>query len=77
MTVQLAKPFVWPEEPEDFEDWNKDVVEESDKEMEKQQKLLGSDKDTVINEDRRERMKEQAKALLSGKTKWRPGQKGL
>ncbi|KJY01312.1 hypothetical protein TI39_contig297g00023 [Zymoseptoria brevis] len=72
MTVQLAKPFVWPEEPKDFSDWNMETVEAAEKEQDKQQDLSGSTGDAIENKERRERMREQAKALLSGKTKWRP-----
>lgn len=73
MTVQLVRPFVWPEEPEDFKEWDKDNMKASEEEMEKFQKAQGSDKDTLINEDRRERMRDQAKLLLEGKARWTAG----
>lgn len=72
MTVQLVRPFVWPEEPEDFKDWDKENMETSEKEMKKHQEAQGSDKDTLINEERRIRMREQAKLLLEGKARWKP-----
>lgn len=73
MTVQLVRPFVWPEEPEDFKEWDKDNMKASEEEMEKFQEAQTSTKDTNINEDRRIRMREQAKLLLEGKAKWKPG----
>ncbi|KAK4617887.1 54S ribosomal protein L23, mitochondrial [Fulvia fulva] len=73
MTVELARPFVWPEEPTDFSEWNREEVEKSDKEQEEFGKNLSSTKDTNINKERRERMREQAKELLEGKTRWTPG----
>lgn len=73
MTVQLVRPFVWPEEPADFKEWDKDNMKASEEEMEKFQEGQGSMKDTNINEDRRIRMREQAKALLEGKARWKPG----
>ena len=72
MTCELAKPFVWPEEPEDLGEWNAKEVRAAEKEAEKCQERNGTTKDTMINEERRERMKEQAKALLEGKAKWKP-----
>ncbi|KAI5362761.1 Putative ribosomal protein L25/L23 [Septoria linicola] len=72
MTVELARPFVWPEEPEDgYQEWNRKDVKNSDEEQEKFQESLGSVKDTIVDEERRERMREQAKALLEGKAKWK------
>lgn len=72
MTVELARPFVWPEEPEDgHKEWNLKELAESDKEQEAFQEKLGSQKDTVVNEERRRRMREQAKALLEGKATWK------
>ena len=72
MTVELARPFVWPEEPEDnYKEWNRKELAESDKEQEAFQENLGSQKDTIVNEERRVRMREQAKALLEGRAKWK------
>ena len=36
------------------------------------QKMRAPDGDTVINEERREKMKEQAKTLLEGRARWKP-----
>ncbi|KAK4494193.1 hypothetical protein PRZ48_014491 [Zasmidium cellare] len=75
MTVELARPFVWPAEPEDLSEWNADSVQMASKEQSKFQDAQGTTKDTIVNEERRERMREQAKALLEGKTKWKPAAK--
>lgn len=72
ITVELARPFVWPKEPQDLSEWNADTNEQASKEQKGLQERSGSTKDTVVNEERRERMKEQAKALLEGKAKWIP-----
>ena len=72
MTVELERPFVWPEEPEDYSEWNQDEVEESEKEQKKFSELHSATSDTIMNEDRRKSMREQAKALLEGREKWKP-----
>lgn len=72
MTVELEEPFQWPEVPEDFKEFNQDQMqsyEEATKAMRDKQAPTG---DTVVNEDRRKAMREQAKALLEGKAKWKP-----
>ncbi|EME78870.1 uncharacterized protein MYCFIDRAFT_212486 [Pseudocercospora fijiensis CIRAD86] len=71
MTVSLVRPFVWPERSEDHEEWNRKEVKAGDEETRKMQEKLGSMSDAMVNEERRERMKEQAKALLEGKAKWK------
>lgn len=72
MTVQLESPFVWPEEPEDMSAWNVEEVKSRDEEREAAQEREGRTKDTLVNKERREKMREQAKALLEGKQKWKP-----
>lgn len=72
MTVELERPFVWPEEPEDYSAWNQSEVEESEKESKKYQEQMGATADTLINDDRRKAMREQARELLEGKEKWKP-----
>lgn len=72
MTVQLVRPFVWPEEPEDFKEWDQDNLKASEEEQEKMREAQGPQKDTIINDERRTRMREQAKLLLEGKAKWKP-----
>lgn len=72
MTVELERPFVWPAEPEDLSAWNKDEMEASRELNEKMSELMGPRKDTMINEDRRKSMREQARALLEGRVRWKP-----
>lgn len=72
MTVELARPFVWPEEPEDLGEWNAESVKGASKEQRAMQEKSAPTSDTLTNDERRERMKEQAKALLEGKAKWKP-----
>jgi len=72
MTVQMEEPFVWPEEPEDLGAWGKDDMKQEEEYTRVKQKMRAPDGDTVINEERREKMKEQAKALLEGRERWKP-----
>ncbi|CAK1358018.1 54S ribosomal protein L41, mitochondrial [Cercospora beticola] len=73
MTVELARPFVWPEEPDDgYVEWGLKENNDVEKENTKWQELhMGQNRDQLVNEERRERMREQAKALLEGKAKWK------
>ena len=72
MTVELERPFVWPAPPEDYSAWNKKEVEDAEKEQDEFGKKMQSDADTLVNEDRRKAMREQAQVLLEGKQKWKP-----
>ena len=74
MTVELERPFVWPEEPtdEDYEKFNKKQNIMYEKEQEKFQERMGPTKDTFVDKERSGKMREQAKALLEGKAKWKP-----
>lgn len=72
MTVELERPFRWPEEPEDYKPWNKREVEDSEASVKGLQERQGSTGDAVVETERRERMREQAKALLEGREKWKP-----
>ena len=72
MTVELERPFVWPEEPEDYSAWNRKEVEDSEKEQGELQERMGSAGDAVANEERRKTLREQAQALLDAKQKWKP-----
>ena len=72
MTVELERPFVWPELLEDFSAFNQEqhsAYEEEAKTMQERQTPTG---DTMVNEERRIAMREQAKALLEGRAKWKP-----
>jgi large subunit ribosomal protein L23 len=62
MTVEL----------EDMKDFNQETVQNYNKETKAMQDKQSSVGDTMVNEERRLSMKEQAKALLEGKAKWKP-----
>lgn len=76
MTVELEQPFVWPEPPTEKEDlapFNKverDLAEEEQKVYGRHMNPVESK--TMVNEERRKSMREQAQALLEGRTKWKP-----
>ncbi|KAK3721009.1 mitochondrial 54S ribosomal protein YmL41 [Vermiconidia calcicola] len=72
MIVELEQPFVWPEEPEDYSAWNREEVKDSEAEQKKYGELMQPMGDAVVNEERRKSMREQAKALLEGRQKWKP-----
>lgn len=63
---------MWPAEVEDLSEWNQKEVRESEKDTKQQQEAMRPTGDAVVNEKRRESMREQAKALLEGKERWRP-----
>ncbi|TKA72702.1 hypothetical protein B0A55_06486 [Friedmanniomyces simplex] len=74
MTVELARPFVWPPEPEDYKPWNREENRLSREEQEEMQERAGMTADAMaVPEERRVKLREQARALLEGKQKWRPG----
>jgi large subunit ribosomal protein L23 len=72
MTVELERPFVWPEALEDMSDFSQETVQNYEKETKAMQDKQSSVGDTMVNEERRVSMREQAKALLEGKAKWKP-----
>ncbi|KAK0253878.1 mitochondrial 54S ribosomal protein YmL41 [Friedmanniomyces endolithicus] len=74
MMVELDRPFVWPAEPEDYKPWNKEEMKIANEDQAEYQKRAGGDKDTLdVPQERRVKMREQARALLEGKQQWRPG----
>ncbi|KAF2808459.1 uncharacterized protein BDZ99DRAFT_419591 [Mytilinidion resinicola] len=69
MTVEMDKPFVWPEDPESWEPWSKEIYSQL------QDDADGRDKPaTKIKEAREEAqtLAKQARELLQGKKRWRP-----
>ncbi|KAK6438922.1 mitochondrial 54S ribosomal protein YmL41 [Oleoguttula sp. CCFEE 5521] len=75
MTVELESPFVWPEELGREmldEKFDKGQMERAGRGQEEMQRGMGSDGDTVVDDPRRRRMREQAKELLEGRAKWKP-----
>lgn len=71
MTVELEKPFVWPEEVTDFEAWEKKHHDMATKESYDDLKIDSSQGRLPLKRERRI-IAEQAKALLNGEAKWRP-----
>ena len=68
-------PFVWPDEVEDFADWDKemyDTVNNPDEDLRKRsmERRLGTGKPKDAD-----KLKEQARKLLEGETKWQPSWK--
>lgn len=76
MTVEMERPFVWPEQPEDWEPWGKKDLERREKEGLEQVRPSAEQKRKVA-----ERLRGQAEEILRRKEKslgsWervRPGQ---
>ncbi|KAH9810481.1 Ribosomal protein L23 [Teratosphaeria destructans] len=73
MTVDLEEPFVWPELPESWADWNKTEVELATEEQKVYNDRVGPEADMKgVREDQRKSMREQAQALLEGRQRWTP-----
>lgn len=72
MTVELERPFVWPEPLEDMKDFGQEQVHSYEEEMKQLRDASSPTGDTMVNEERRKSMREQAKALLEGRAKWKP-----
>lgn len=75
MTVELERPFVWPDEM-DGEYREKEGKGREMEEQKEQQRLRGPMADRLgVSETQRVAMREQAKALLEGRERWRPVRK--
>lgn len=80
MTVEMTRPFVWPEVPEDREAWNHKLWEGREKMIEKSQDAaLDEQKGKLplhsrqpLSKERR-KIAELAQALLKGETTWENG----
>lgn len=73
MTVLLVEPFVWPEEIKDLKPWNTDnywIQQRGRREMSREENPAYTK--MHANPRRRLSIAEQAKALVEGKTTWRP-----
>jgi large subunit ribosomal protein L23 len=82
MTVELVKPFVWPEVPEDTENWNKKLWEGREKSREEadaaqKAKMTGEIelKSTLKQSEDRQALARKAAQLISGELKWENGAK--
>jgi len=71
MLVELEKPFVWPEEPQDFDSWDQKTYKSVKEYQEKMRDSMSPDSNEKPTGDR-ESIAEQAKILLRGEAKWKP-----
>jgi len=77
MTIEM-KPgdkFVWPDVPEDLGPWEKGLQEAQQKERDEAKEgrsMQGQDLH-IVPRDERKTITEQARALLEGKIRWKPG----
>lgn len=81
MIAELARPFVWPEAPEDLGPWDKlmfDAVEgEHQKTIDRQYRSARGTpllRDQLEHSAQRRQLKTAAERLLAGHRKWKPGQ---
>lgn len=80
MTVELAKPFQWPEAPTDLEPWNhelwkmrEDLMEKRNEEQINQHKFeIAMRSKEEMSKERRE-LKGLAERMLRGEVKWENG----
>lgn len=80
MTVEMTKPFVWPEAPTDLSPWDSSLYKMREGMLKKQDKMraeahkgnlaMASDGKLEFDEKRYRAL---AKDLLEGKTKWENG----
>ncbi|KAL2829939.1 ribosomal protein L23-domain-containing protein [Aspergillus cavernicola] len=72
MTVEMRQPFVWPEQPENMEAWEKDQFWKAAKYQQQSQKARQPESAMEANKEEREALDEEAKKLLGGEKPWRP-----
>lgn len=77
MTVELSKPFQWPEVPADLEPWNKELFDQREEKMDEQRKMQKDRHDMSLPMKSREPLTESrkelsklAKQMLSGEVEW-------
>ncbi|KAG9241790.1 hypothetical protein BJ878DRAFT_208795 [Calycina marina] len=63
MTVEMERPFVWPEEPRDYEKWDKETHDAAEADRDQGEEGLRPDARRKASKER-ESMAEQAKQLL-------------
>ncbi|KAH7028342.1 hypothetical protein B0J12DRAFT_584289 [Macrophomina phaseolina] len=71
MTVEMERPFVWPEEPEDWSPYGRDLYRSAEKHAEDEQRRMMPDAVYEGPQDK-ETLREQAERLRRGEEKWRP-----
>lgn len=81
MIAELARPFVWPEAPEDLSPWDKlmfDAVEAAHKKRTEAQWASAKGRPLLRYQEEtsqdRARLRTEAERLLAGRRKWKPGQ---
>lgn len=81
MVVDLVKPFVWPAEPEDKDPWDHKMFTNVEKTHKEQldldfERTKGTPplRGELKQADDRLLLRQQAKELMNGTRKWRPGQ---
>jgi len=71
MLVEMERPFVWPEEPEDYDRWDKETYDAAFKSREEGDKRNPMRRESRrLPTEERQSIAEQAKALLEGEAKW-------
>lgn len=70
MMVEMERPFVWPEEPKEYDMWDKKTYDAANKDREIQQDQFRPDARQKPSKER-ESIAEQAQALLQGKESWK------
>jgi large subunit ribosomal protein L23 len=73
MTVEMDRPFVWPEVP-DLEKWDKKVFDAEQKDRGERQDARRHDASLRPTKERKS-IAEQAQALLDGEDSWQTGNK--
>lgn len=71
MTVEMEKPFVWPEVPE-LEPWDKKVFDAEQKDRKERQDAMRPDASNRPTKERKS-IAEQAQAILDGEDSWQTG----
>ncbi|TVY25331.1 54S ribosomal protein, mitochondrial [Lachnellula hyalina] len=71
MMIEMEQPFVWPEEPTNFDEWDKDTHDAAKKEREATEATFRPDIREKPTAERKS-IAEQAKALLRGEDTWTP-----
>ncbi|KAH8651586.1 hypothetical protein BGZ60DRAFT_388120 [Tricladium varicosporioides] len=74
MMVEMEKPFVWPEAPESFAEWDKETFDAAQEDRTQMESKFRPDWHTKPSAERGT-IAEQAKAFLKGEATWEPSLK--
>lgn len=72
MMVEMERPFVWPDAPEKFDEWDKETFDAAREDRKEQQEEYDPKKARAAPSRERESIAKQAKALLRGDEAWMP-----